>query len=480
MPDPFSVTLREPIAARKARALWCVISAVVLQCGLLIYLPTQQQSVYWTIAAVVLSLFTGAWAVFAPAERLRGSPRPLLFAVFLACLTSLPSRSKTLIEFLGGAPPEWLLQALFALVLLAIGAIAWRGGRRAKTVLLLLLAAIFVYRARYAVRSVDEKEVDVVYFHHEGYKRFLHGGSPYAGPMPIYADPETARKIYPVEMLRGNSLEAGYTYPPVSFLLGLPSFLITGDFRYTGVAALLLTAFLITRFSPGEDGWLLAAILLTNPYSVLVVSFGWTETGTVLLLCLFLLGWRRWPARSAWLFGLFIASKQTMIVWIPLGLLLLADRFAGRRERLWWLGKCALMGVVPLVAFSLLGSPGELYESMIRYVALYPIRADSISIGTVLARSVPGARWVVPFLGAGLLSLILGCAIWRGLHRVLSMWVIAYALAWTAFLVVNKQALPNYYYFSAVIWCIGAALLGGDESGSGDGPEPIPTAMYAA
>lgn len=317
MPDSFSATLREPIAARKSRALWCVISAVVLQCGLLVYLPTQQRSVYWTIAAVVLSLFIRGWAVFAPAERLRGSPPPLLFAVFLACLTSLPSRLKTLIELLGGAPPEWLSQALFVLVLLAIGAAAWRGGRRAKTVLLLLLAAIFVYRARHAVRSVDEKEVDVVYFHHEGYKRFLHGASPYAGPMPIYVDPETARKIYPVEMLRGNSIEADYTYPPVSFLLGFPSFLITGDFRYTGVAALLLTAFLITRFSHGEDGWLLAAIPLTNPYSVVVVSFGWIETGTVLLLCLFLLGWRRWPARSAWLFGLFIASKQTMIVWIP-------------------------------------------------------------------------------------------------------------------------------------------------------------------
>ena len=99
---------------------WCVLSAAILQFGLLYYLPTQQSTVYWIMAAVVLSLLTSSWAVFGPAERLHGSPRLLLFVLFVACLTSLPSRSNLIVKLLGGNPPMWLTQALFGLVIVGV------------------------------------------------------------------------------------------------------------------------------------------------------------------------------------------------------------------------------------------------------------------------------------------------------------------------------------------------------------------------
>ena len=316
--------LPESLYIRKARVFWCVLSAAILQSGLVCYLPTQQSTVYWTMLAVVLSLLTSGWAVFGPATRLRGNPRLLLSALFMVGLTSLPSRSNLLVSFLGGNPPTWLTQALFGLVIVGISFVAWRGGPRTKTILLLLLGLVFVYRAQYAIRNVSEKQFDVVSFHHEGYRHFLNGVDPYAPPSPLYIDLETARKIYPPERLTANSILTGYPYPPLTFLLGLPFFTLLGDFRYAGVFALLLIAFLLHRVSPDSDGWLTAAITLTNPFGIQVVSFGWIETTLVMLLFLFLLCWRRWPAQSAWLFGLLISSKQTMVFWIPLGLVLLS------------------------------------------------------------------------------------------------------------------------------------------------------------
>ena len=442
---------------------WCVLSAAILQFGLLYYLPTQQSTVYWTMAAVVLSLLTSSWAVFGPAERLRGSPRLLLFVLFVACLTSLPSRSNLIVKLLGGNPPMWLTQALFGLVIVGVSFAAWRGGPRTKAVLLILLAAVFVYRAQYAVRNVSEKEFDVIFFHHEGYRHFLNGVDPYAPPLPLYLDMESARKIYPPERLTANSILVGYAYPPVTFLLGLPFFALLGDFRFVGVFALLLIAFLLNRVSPDPDGWLLAAIILTNPFGIQVVSFGWVETIVVTLLLFFLLCWRRWPAQSAWVFGLFISSKQTMLVWIPLGLVLLFTRFPRWQDRLVWLGKCTAAGLLPLLVFSLIWTPRTIYDSTVVFIAQTPLRNDSLSFGTLVLHSFPGALWIFPFFGLGALGLILFLAIRKGLALSAGMWAITYATGWTAFLILNRQAFQNYYFLAILLWFIGAALLGAPE-----------------
>ncbi len=455
--------LPESLYIRKARVFWCVLSAAILQSGLVCYLPTQQSTVYWTMLAVVLSLLTSGWAVFGPATRLRGNPRLLLSALFMVCLTSLPSRSNLLVSFLGGNPPTWLTQALFGLVIVGISFVAWRGGPRTKTILLLLLGLVFVYRAQYAIRNVSEKQFDVVSFHHEGYRHFLNGVDPYAPPSPLYIDLETARKIYPPERLTANSILTGYPYPPLTFLLGLPFFTLLGDFRYAGVFALLLIAFLLHRVSPDSDGWLTAAITLTNPFGIQVVSFGWIETTLVMLLFLFLLCWRRWPAQSAWLFGLLISSKQTMVFWIPLGLVLLSTRFPRWKNRFVWLGKSVLAALLPILAFSLRWTPQTIFDSTVTFIALTPLRNDSLSIGTLLLYSFPGALWIVPLFGVGALCLILFLAIRKGLPLSLGTWTITYATGWTAFLILNRQAFPNYYFLAILLWLVGSALLGAPE-----------------
>ena len=439
-----------------------------MQFGLVLYLPTQQSTVYWAMLAVVVSLLTSGWAVFGPAKWLRGSPRLLLFSLFMVCLTSLPSRSNLLVSFLGGSPPTWLTQALFGLVIAGISFVAWRGGPRTKTILLLLLGVVFVYRAQYAIRNVSEKQFDVVFFHHESYRHFLNGMDPYAPPLPLYIDLETARKIYPPEKLTANSILVGYTYPPVTFLLGLPFFALLGDFRYVGVFALLLIAFLLHRVSPDPDGWLLAAVVLTNPFGVQVVSFGWVETTLVMFLFLFLLCWHRWPVQSAWLFGLLISSKQTMVFWIPLGLVLLFTRFPRWKDRFVWLGKSVLAALLPILAFSLRWTPQTIFESTVTFIALTPLRKDSLSIGTLLLYSFPGMLWIVPLFGVGALCVILFLAIRKGLTLSLGMWTITYATGWTAFLILNRQAFQNYYFLTILLWLIGAALLGAPEKPEAD------------
>jgi hypothetical protein len=287
--------------------------------------------------------------------------------------------------------------------------------------------------------------------------------------MPVYVSPEAARLIYPPSLLSGNQLQAGYVYPPVILLMGLPSFLLTGDVRYSGILAILVVAFLCTRFSRSQEGWLLAAIILTNPYTVLVVSLGWVEQGGALLMSLFLFVWQRWPARAGWLFGLVVASKQTMVVWIPFGAWLLFRRFPGWRERWSWIGQVSVTALGPLLAFLYWSSPRDMYNSMVRFFVIYPLRDDSISLGTVLATAAPAMLWAVPVLTLGLWGLVLTLAVRRGLYRILGLWLAACTLAWTAFLIVNKQALPNYYFLSVLLWLIGAALLASGESGDNEG-----------
>ena len=97
------------------------------------------------------------------------------------------------------------------------------------------------------------------------------------------------------------------------------------------------------------------------------------------------------------------------------------------------------------------------------FIAQTPLRNDSLSFGTLLLHSFPGALWIFPFFGLGALGLILFLAIRKGLALSVGMSAITYATGWTAFLILNRQAFQNYYFLAILLWFIGAALLGAPE-----------------
>ena len=71
-----------------------------------------------------------------------------------------------------------------------------------------------------------------------------------------------------------------------------------------------------------------------------------------LLVYLFLLFWRCWPVQSAWLFGILISAKQTMVVWVPFGLALMARTLPRWHDPFIWLAKSATAELVPMVLTS--------------------------------------------------------------------------------------------------------------------------------
>ncbi len=313
-----------------------------------------------------------------------------------------------------------------------------------------LLLACFAVMGVVVVRASPTPWIDVWHFQQGAASTLLHGGDPYAATYPDLYGTWSSR-FYASEILRGGRV-AAFPYSPLTILAGLPGFAALGDVRYSLLALMIGSAWLLARALPGPTGELAALLLLFQPRGFFVLEQGWTEPLVMFCFALtvFALARRVHWALAGGALGLLAASKQySPFLVVPLALVL-------RPRRALWAGAAVLAAIMlPFVA----GDPTGFWRGVVRFQFLQPFRADSLSLSSFWVRQTGSALPPLPLLGLGLGVLVLVLCLRPRLGIGLAC--AAAAAAWAAVLIWNKQAFCNY-------WWLCSGLLGAAAAASGN------------
>jgi hypothetical protein len=330
----------------------------------------------------------------------------------------------------------------------AMAAFGARSVRRAG--LFLLLASHFAL-GLWLLHATPQPAADVCVFQRDACEVLLHGRNPYAITFPDVSP--AGQNFYGPGLCAGGRLLFGYPYPPLSLLLALPGHLL-GDFRYAQLAAMTLAGGLVACCRPGRRATLAAALLLFTPRGFFVLQAGWTEPFVVLLLALTVFFATRTPQRlPTWAvavaFGLLLASKQYLLLALPLVVLLAPPK----RQRFRFLvvaTGAALLVTVPLVFWDVKGFG----HSAVLLQFRQPFRQDALSYLVPFARAtgaVPSS--FVPFaLAAGVIAV----GLWK-CPRTPSEFAAGFAFTFLVFFAFNKQAFCNYYHLVIAALCCAIA-----------------------
>jgi hypothetical protein len=360
--------------------------------------------------------------------------------------------------------------ALGALILAVLGLLQVADLSAKRIPLLLVAVSVFCAVSTATFRSparLKNPNIDVFLFHQGAANALLHGRDPYASRIPnIYRAENSAVFQDPLRYGPGTPyygpgfvddrgwLTYGYPYPPLSLLMIVPPYGLSGDSRFADVAAIALSALMMALARPGRWGPWAATLLLLTPQGFEVVDRSWTEP---LLLCTFSLAMLcacRWPAAFPWALGLFCSTKQYTVLAVPMVFLLVHGPNSFKRFLGTWT-KAALVVVaiaLPFIAWS----PHEFIRGVVQFQLAQPFRADSLSYLSWVYRiggGYKGPVWI-PFLAAAVAA---GLAL-RRCPRTPAGFAAALALIFVMFFVFNKQAFGNYYYFvaGAALWSVAA------------------------
>jgi uncharacterized membrane protein len=290
--------------------------------------------------------------------------------------------------------------------------------------------------------------IDVNIFQRDSIAALRHGHDPYGITFPdIYADLD----YYGTGLSVDGRLQFGFPYPPLSLLLATPGEFF-GDHRFAQLAAMELSALLMTFARPGGAGLIAAALYLTTPRTFFVLHQAWTEPFVVLgLSAVVFAACRSRKAASSW-FGAFIALKQYLVLGLPAALLLLPwpltrgdlQRFAVRSAGV------ALAVTLPFV----LWNPAGFWKSVVTLQFYQPFREDSLSYlawWAVLGHERPPA-----FIAFVAMAIAAAVAVWR-FPRTPAGFGAALSLTFFAFFAFNKQAFCNYYMLVIGGLCVALA-----------------------
>lgn len=291
--------------------------------------------------------------------------------------------------------------------------------------------------------------IDVQVFLHDGAQALLQGRNPYSMTFPnIYQSPYTELFYGPGVVVDGRIIY-GFPYLPVTLLLSIPGYLL-GDVRYSQLIAMLVTALVLRRLATDQIGRSLAVLGVVAPSAVLILSGSWTEpTVVALLACLVLALERKRYALVAILLGLFLVSKQYVVVALPLVWII----------REWLTRRVILIGVGLGAALTLpffLVDPAAFWKAIVSYQLIQPFRADSLSL---LVSSVNAFGWpppwtygLLPFLGGGLTAIVLAIRA----PRTPAAFAAAAGLTLLVTILLSKQAFMNYYFLVSGAFLIAA------------------------
>ena len=147
------------------------------------------------------------------------------------------------------------------------------------TLQLPLLLLAFIFLGRWLIQTSPAPFIDVFVFQRDGANALLTGHNPYALRYPdIYGN----SPFYGEGLSVNGVLQFGYPYFPLSLLLALPGHVLFGDYRYSQLAAMVISAGLIATARPGRLGFAAAALMLFTPRAFFVLEQGWTEPYVVM------------------------------------------------------------------------------------------------------------------------------------------------------------------------------------------------------
>jgi hypothetical protein len=332
--------------------------------------------------------------------------------------------------------PGWIARSRFPALLLAVAA----------------LGAI-------VIRASPAPAIDVWVFRLQGARAFLDGFDPYAVGYPNIYGPGTPYLARSLLSADGRYVLA-YPYTPLTLLLDLPGAWL-GDVRWVSLAALLASAWLVRRLGRGTlQADLAAALVLLQPSTLFVMEQAWTEPLVLALVLATAWAVARCSSRpgeagthtkqwivAALVAGTAAASKQYAVLLL---LPLVASMPAGLRLKA---AALAMAWAILLVLPFLVWNPAALFRGLVSFQLEQPFRPDALSWPAAVA-ALGGPvlpPWPAFLVAAGVIAAALRGSI--PLERAL----LTAAVAWLAFVILNKQAFCNYYWLAAGLLCAVAA-----------------------
>jgi hypothetical protein len=291
--------------------------------------------------------------------------------------------------------------------------------------------------------------VDVGMFLRNGADAVLHGHNPYSMTFPNLYPPPLADLFYGHGVVVNGRITYGFPYLPVSLLVAIPGQLL-GDVRYSQLIAMVVTALVLRRLASDRIGRAGAVLGVAAPATIPMLTGAWTEpTLVALLACLVLALERRRYAFVAVFLGLFLVSKQYVVIAIPV--IWLIRQWLTRRVIFVCVG---LAAAVTLPFF--LVDPAAFWKAIVQYQLIQPFRSDSVSL---LVSSVNTFGWpppwtyaVLPFVGGGLIALVLALRA----PRTPSAFAASFGLTLLVTILLSKQAFMNYYFLVSGAFLIAA------------------------
>ena len=326
-----------------------------------------------------------------------------------------------------------------------------------------LLLIVFVLLGIWLVHSSPKPHIDVWLFQQEGTAELLHGRNPYAMTFPdIYHSTLPGhQQVYGTGLVENDRVQFGFPYPPVSLLLATAGYAVAGDHRYAQVFALGLAGVFLGYSRRSRFAMLAAAILLFTPRIFFVLGRAWTEPFVVMLLAATIFCACRRPRWLPIALGLFLATKQYLILAVPLTFFLLP---AGWRWRDWfnllWKTALAMMAVtIPFAAADF----HAFWKSTVRVQELAPFRWDALSYlvwygfrGHLVTEPSTALFWST-FAALAALTI----SLWRS-PRTPAGFAASLSLLSIGFFAFNKQAFCNYYFFVIGAMCSAIAACAND------------------
>lgn len=398
---------------------------------------------FWLLPLMAAFLFglAGRSTILSP----RATPRFIASTALFVVLLSIPRGSMSLsspgltvpIELVARFRAASTMLAVLGLVVTAYAAwrIIARGslGQSGWTLILVWLTAAVVVPV-----IVDKVPwIDVWHLHKDAAVALSQGVTPYANrsiPNPMSWFPE-------------GSVFDGYVYPPVVLFTYPVADLVLGDSRWLALAAGVVLWYTMKLRCNDPTSQALAVLLLMVPGWTAMAQLAWIEVLSLSLLALALTTEKL--RLRALLVGLFIASKQYLLLWaLPTAL-----SWIRRRP-----GPLTIAGLTALLAYGIGLAFGA--DGYIKAVFVFHLSAPTADLGSGL----PGlARmfFQYPLTIPGWLSIASGAiagslVVLRNPRSDATLVLAGTVLLYVTFL-TGSQAFPNYWYL--VLGCLTLVVL---------------------